>query len=74
MLPFIIAFVRKWFNIPDVSNISKSFSHPILQRLDRLDKKFTYYVWSILALIFIGFIIVMSCMEHGFHWKYLFKF
>lgn len=74
MLSYLVSLLKKLFSLPNLDDISKSVSKPINIQLNQLDKKFTILFIIICIFQALGFIAILSCLEDGFHWKYLFKF
>jgi hypothetical protein len=73
MLAYVLSLLKKLFNFPDLGDITAGISKPIRIQLIQIEKKLTIFLLVIIALQVMGFIAILSCLENGFHWKYLFK-
>ena len=73
MNAYLLALFKRLFNFPDFDDLSKSITKPIQAQLNRIEKKFTILFIIISIVQFLGFIAILSCLENGFHWAYLFK-
>ena len=74
MFSYFLSLLKNLFNLPNLDEISKSVSKPISIQLKQIDKKFTVLLLMISLFQILGFIAILSCLENGFHWAYLFKF
>lgn len=72
-MSFILALLKRIFSFPDLNELGKGFSKSVHHHLNESERKMTIYFVIIILIQLIGFGVVLSCLEDGFHWKYLFK-
>lgn len=73
MAEYLLSLLKKLFNFPDLNKLSQTIREPINLQLKQMNKRFTYLLILIILINIFGFIAILSCLENGFHWKYLFK-
>lgn len=73
MIAYLLSLLKRLFNFPDLNDLSKAISKPISVQIKQLDRKFTILFVVITVFQILGFIAILSCLENGFHWSYLFK-
>jgi hypothetical protein len=73
MVDYLLSLFKRLFNFPDWNELKKSISNPINLQLKKIDKKFTILLIMISIFQVLGFVAILSCLENGFHWSYLFK-
>ena len=73
MLAYVLSLLKKLFNFPDLNDVTAGITKPIRIQLLQLEKKLIIYFLIVIAVQILGFIVILSCLENGFHWKYLFR-
>ena len=74
MISYLFTLLKRLFQWPDLQDIGKGFAKPINNQLSDLERKITWYFIIVVGINILGFLVILSCLEDGFHWKYLFKF
>lgn len=74
MISYVFTIILKLLNIPKLSEVTATFSKPLINKLQEMEREFLILICILTVLQILGFVAIIMLLEDGFHWNYLIKF